>query len=320
MPILFITPPPEPVEPTPIPKIPDRPCKTIQWTSAGGETISFDSPPISMIPGRSGFGRVAFDVVSDRLVDGSSYVQNYRPSTRVVSLPFQVKTGNLELMSETYNRLDRAFRHKDYTGDIQPGELRVIRHDNTSRRIKAFYQGGYDGTEDLDDQVLGLQTFPNLEFWCPDHAWRADEVVLEWAVVQDDPRAFYPIYPIKLNSSDIGGIRNFTNNSQEPIYPVWEITGPGTPRLEETTSGAFLQFDEEVPAETTVTIDTRPISIEPETGHTIVDDLGESWWGRVSGELFSIPTGPVQIDFSMVGADANSRLKLTYEERHGRAW
>src|SRR5690606_20902120 len=151
------------------------------------------------------------------------------------------KTPDMALFSETLNRLDRAFQHRDYTGNINPGRIRVVRHDGTSREITAYYHQGFDETEDLDQQVLNFQNFPNLEFWCPDSFWEGDEVNIVWSAAPATGRFFYPIYPITLRASDISDERRFVNNSPEPIHPIWEFTGPGTPLIREMESGMEME-------------------------------------------------------------------------------
>jgi hypothetical protein len=322
MPILYIEPPPPPpAPPEPVRRIPDPQCKKIIWTSPNGEVVEFGVHPLSMIPGRQGFGRVQHEIISDRIRDGGNFVQNYRPGVRVLTLPFQIKTNDLQLMSDTYNLLDRAFQHRDHSGLLGPGEVRVIRWDGTSRTIRAYYQNGFDGSEDIDDQVVGHQTFPNLELWCPDPMWESDEVNLAWRASPPAGRYFYPIYPVTLRGSDISDVRNFVNNSVEPIYPIWEFTGPGTPYMKELSSGLEFEFLDEVQNGQTIRVDTRPISIAPETGMTAYDvDTGENWTHKITGTWFSLPRGPVQIEFTMNGATDDSILRLRYRERHGRAW
>ncbi|ASU83586.1 phage tail protein [Nocardiopsis gilva YIM 90087] len=322
MPLLHIPPETAPPEPPGFPKVPVAPGKRIVWIAPDGTELGLsDGDPYISVTGRSGFGAVRPEHVVDRTMSGTALLRDVRVTPRVMRVPLIVQAGDADAYLAAYRTLTASTRHK--TGaTVTAGTLRVELPDGSWRQITAYYQDGLDPHEtELDDLMWSRQEHPSLEFYAPDPFFEGPEVTQAWKIVISS-RAFYPIYPITVNPSQLGGSATFTNAGDADAYPIWEITGPGTPVVTNSDTGESWGFDTALGIGEVVTVDTRPPDIAPETGLTAVSGGGTDWWPNFAGfpELFLLPPGETSLQITMTGADEGSQVRLTYRPRYRAGW
>lgn len=321
MPLLHIPPEPEASEPRVWPKVAIPPAKVVEWTGPDGVTHRLATEPYVSITGRRGFGVITPEHVTERTMSGTVLMRDVRVTPRVMSVPLLIQDDTPEAYLAAYRALQASVVHKD-RGTITPGTIRVILPDGSSRSIPAYYQGGLDPVEDhIDDMVWSRQEMPDLEFYAPDPAFQGPDISQSWRIVVDG-RAFYPFYPLRLNPSQLGGSATVTNPGDLPAYPIWEITGPGTPTITNTDTGQEFAFTEELTAGQVVTVDTRPPDIAPETGLTAFDDSDTDFWPHFDGlpDLFDLPSGQTNLSIALDAATSDSRVALTFAPRYQAGW
>jgi hypothetical protein len=292
------------------------------WVGPDGDEFPLtDGDEYTSITGRSGFGRVVPDLVTDATASGAARLADYRDTPRLMRIPLVVSGDDPDAYLASWRALVASTWHRR-PGEVAMGRIRVELPDGSWRHIQAVYHSGLDPSEDvLDDLMWSRQEHQALEFWAPEPHFEGPEISLSWRLALD-PVPFYPIYPLRLKASQVGGSATIDSPGDAPSYPVWQITGPGTPVVTSETTGQTWAFSEPVPAGRTVTVDCRPPSVAPDTGLTAVDDLGGDWWGRFAGwpELWDIPPGETRLSAQMIGATADTRLSVSFAPRYLAGW
>ena len=146
-----------------------------------------------------------------------------------------------------------------------------------------------------------------LTFECPDPWWLGPEQIVELRV-NPGSKPFIsqsvPFFPVMLAQSSVIGEFDVEILGAGPVFPSWEVTGPGedlviargSDRIE--ISGAF-------PAGSPVLIDTASGRITPDR------------WADLSlrSRLFQLEPGLQSLTVTMVGASTDTVVRLTYRER-----
>ena len=108
-----------------------------------------------------------------------------------------------------------------------------------------------------------------------------------------------------------------TNTGDVEAYPIWEVTGPGTPTLANLTTGRSFGLATPLTAGETVTVDTRP------TRQSVVDSAGRNRWPDLvttsPRQLWPLAAGRNALDLRLAGAGPTSTVILTYMRRWLRA-
>lgn len=321
MPLIYLPPPPPPPPPKTWPRPPVRPGKRVVWVGPDGTEVPLtDGDAVTSMTGRAGFGRLVPDLVADRGATGAGLLQDYRDTPRLMTVPLHVHGTTPDAYLDVWRRLVATTRHRGPDGP-RPGRIRVELPDGSWRDITAYYHAGLEMVEDELDDLIWSRSRHEVEFWAPDPYFQGPPVRMAWQLVAD-PRPFYPLYPVTVTSSSLGGVATITSPGDADSYPVWEIVGPGTPVVTNATTGQSWAFGEEVPAGEVVTVDCRPTDIAPETGLTAVDSQGTDWWGAFVGypDLWLVPPGESQLEVGMVGATSESRLRLEFRPRYLAGW
>ncbi|WP_160051425.1 phage tail domain-containing protein [Nocardiopsis sp. FR26] len=321
MPLIHLVPEPPPPPPREWPKVPTPPAKSVVWVGPDGTTLRLDAGHYVSVTGRAGFGAIIPDHITARTMSGAALMRDIRLTPRLMSVPLVVQGDTPEEYLAAYRALQRTLLHTD-RGQLTPGTLRVEMPDGSAREIAAYYHGGLEPEErELDDMIWCRSEHPNLEFYAPDPAFQGPEVAQAWRIVAA-PAAFYPIYPVRVTSSQLGGQATITNAGDLPAYPVWEIHGPGTPTISNTDTGESFGFTQALEAGQVLTVDTRPPDVEPVTGLTAIDSVGDDWWPYFDGlpDLWHLPAGTTQLEISISGATEDTRVHLTYRPRYLAGW
>lgn len=322
MPLIALAPPIPPDPPKTWPKIPTPPAKRIVWVSPDGTEFALtDGAGYTSVTGRTGFGRVTPELVSGATASGAARLDGYRDSPRLMTVPLVVAGQDPDTYLRLHRELVASTRHRRPDG-VAWGLIRVELPDGSWRQIRAVYHAGLDPLEDvLDDLVWARQEYQNLEFWAGEPHFEGPPVALAWRLAAD-PVPFFPIYPVRVASSQAGGSATIYSPGDADSYPVWEVTGPGTPVITNLDTGQTWAFSEPVPAGVTVTVDCRPPSVAPETGLTAVDQDGVDYWPYFTGfpELWSIPPGQTRLSAQMSGATPDTRIRVQFAPRYLAGW
>lgn len=303
--------------------------KQVVWTASDGVTsINLTNRPggYFTLTGRQGFGPVDALMTTDTMWDGSGLVRNTRAQPRLMTVPLMIEgkpvTG-LDYLT-LYRALTATFRHPvNSTTDLPtPGRITVSLPDGTTRSIAAYYQGGGSPVEDtFDDTAIGWSMLPNLQFLAPVPTWEGDTQVQTWELAPDDG-GVPPMPPVLLGSTTLLGTTTFQNLGDSDAYPVWTITGPGTPTITNTDTGDSIAFTEAIDDGDTVVVDCRPVSIAPATGLTATQQDDTDWWPMLQDfpDLFTLPPGLSHLDLAMASSGPDSSITLSVTTRWQGAW
>ncbi|MFD0853931.1 phage tail protein, partial [Actinomadura adrarensis] len=198
-----------------------------------------------------------------------------------------------------------------------PGTLTVEAPDGSRRSIAAFYNGGLDGEEDpMDDLMLCSQVFPRLEFLALDPYWTGGTVSDQWKADAGTPW-FGPL-PLRLSPSQVLGNVTVDLPGDADAYPVWTITGPGVPIIQNVTTGRGFEFrgDAPIDAGRTVTIDTRPDRL------TVLDDLGNDLYASLEPfpDMWSLEPGANELQVELTGSTPDSQAAFSADVRWQAGW
>lgn len=120
-----------------------------------------------------------------------------------------------------------------------------------------------------------------------------------------DPSATTPFFPVVLAQSAVVGEFTVNIGGEGPVYPAWEIHGPGED-LRIVRGTDRIAIDGVLRAGESILIDTA-------TGRIVPDR-----WEDVSLDttLFPLVPGAQTVTVTMVGATTDTQVRLTYRERH----
>jgi hypothetical protein len=300
--------------------------KQVTWTSASGAVIDLTDSDGGYISttGRTGFGPVDAQIVSDQMWDGSTLVRTHRQQPRVMTIPLYVMGPDSDTYRARLGALRATLRHPvdPATGLPVPGRVTVSLPDASQRSIAAYYQGGGNPTEDqLDDVAAGWCVLPNLQFYAPVPTFEGDTVSKTWQLAPVSA-GVPPMPPVLLGSGAVIGASTVTNPGDTDAYPIWTITGPGTVTVTNADSGQSYAFTTAIPAGTVVTVDCRPVELAPTTGLTAIDAGGTDWWPNLADypDFWTLPPGDTNLSITVTGATAASNVTVEFAPRYQGAW
>lgn len=206
--------------------------------------------------------------------------------------------------------------------DGAPVDL-IIKPDSTgyqSRTKRMFYRSGMETPTVYEHGYIAY----GLTFDYVDPYWYGDEQA-KTLRLGDPMKPFItapaqgeavPFLPVVLGSSMIEGSVTLTVDSELPVYPTWEITGPGADLRIQVGESVF-ELRGQVPADLTITSD-------PRTGIDITGDgmtRGELW-ERVplDSELAPLQPGRNNVRVQMTGAEGASTVTIRYRGRYTTPW
>lgn len=200
-----------------------------------------------------------------------------------------------------------------------PGTLVITRPGGRARQIDLICTSGpEDAEEDASRDGYRWTTSYGLTFTSVlDPLFSdAEDTTVTFAAAPGDG-GVPPMPPVLLRPSTVLGQTTVTNTGRGDAYPIWEITGPGTPTLTNTTTGRSFGLSAELEAGEVVTIDTRPAR------QSAVDQDDNDRWGDLvkasPRDLWLLPPGASQLNMQMTGSGEGSQIKLSYRRRWLRA-
>ena len=259
--------------------------------------------PVLHLYGSSGLGVAPVDIdKTDRITGDGSIVRGVRYADREVYIPLLVEAGSAGALSEVRRELSRLL-----APHLGPVEVRIQDPaTGTDRMIRGYYTDGLEG--DFGDTFHGTWQTLGLTFMCPDPWWLGPERTVELRV-NPGAKPFLsetvPFFPVVLAQSVVQGQFGVTIEGDGPVWPSWEVLGPGTDlviargRDQIEIGGAFP--------------DGEPVLIDAASGRIIPDR-----WADVSlrSRLFSLDPGHQSLTVTLVSATTDTLVRLTYRERY----
>lgn len=267
----------------------------------------------------TGIGSPPASYADISLPGGGSLAQSYTAAARQIVIGLHVfdessQAGLLDMV----DRLARAL-WTERAGVPAPGTLVFTRPGGQARRIDVYCTSGPEhGDEDATANAYQTSTSYGLTFASALDPMFQDATATGPIVFEPSPAGggVPPMPPVLLRPRSTLGATQVTNEGNGDSYPIWEITGPGTPTLTNVTTGRSFSL-ELLGAGETITVDTRPAR------QSAVDQLGADRWGDLvktsPRDLWVLPVGTSDLELEIAGADVGSRIALTYVRRWLRA-
>ncbi len=190
------------------------------------------------------------------------------------------------------------------------GVLTVQEFDGKSRRITAHYESGAEGEMDRDVEGL-LWATVGLTFRAEQPFWQLSPVEIVYRGPSDSPRNWLPILPIEVRrSAAIGPGMGIRVAGSVQTWPVWTLRGPIAPgaRLENTTTGRWMEVTTGLELGDELVIDTRPrkksVRLNGVRAYQHLAHPGSTLW--------PLPPGENTVDVTAFGMGEESRLILRY--------
>ena len=251
------------------------------------------------------------------LLDGTATANQYIPQPGSINLAIAVGRPASDNEYDYYGLLDKVVRafYNRRNQTPKPGYIQIQRPDGTIRQVAVYTIAGLNnpevGVNNLSVYTFTLQT--------PDPYWE-DLIPQQMTFTQGGfTTGILPLLPIQLSGSTIGITSNIINTGNGQAWPVWTITGPGTPVIQNLTTGRQWSLNTAIPAGNVVQVTTKPgtqYAVNSTTSTNIWDQLVLG--GSISN-LWSLMAGSNQVSVSMTGANASTSVGLTWVNRWYRA-
>ncbi|MFE7605781.1 hypothetical protein ACFU1Q_11525 [Brachybacterium paraconglomeratum] len=279
--------------------------------SRDGETFELGTSglsPILHMYGSTGLGIAPVEVSdSERLGGDGSIVRGVRFGKREVYIPLRMEAETTADLSLLRRRLARLIT--PVSGDPAASLVDVTIQDPATgieRTARGIYKDGLDG--DFGSGYHGYWQKLGLTFECPDPWWLGPEQTVELRV-NPGSKPFLsdtvPFFPVVLAQSTVQGRFDVTIAGDGPVWPAWEVVGPGTDLVIARGSDR-IKILGDFPAGSPVLIDTAAGRITPDRW----DDT------TLESVLFPLEAGRQTITVTLVGATKDTLVRLTYRERY----
>lgn len=194
------------------------------------------------------------------------------------------------------------------------GYIRVTSTIGDVREIPCYYVSGLGMDESPGSSGPNMQQ-AQVTFRAYDPYWQDVSDTSPGPFTVGDTPTFFPIFPIRLTSSQIAVDTTVLNDGDVETWPVFTIDGPGSViTLRNVTTGKFLTFTTlSLDAGQSVVVDTRPgvKTVTQTTTNDLFSDLSDfsSLWPLVVGN------NAVRLEMSGAIAGASS-LQLSYRKKY----
>ncbi|MFF1686084.1 phage tail protein [Streptomyces sp. NPDC058254] len=268
----------------------------------------------ALAEGVSGLGAAPYSLTSDPHPRGGARLRHVQPLPRVIVWPVFVKGADHNVFTANWRNLARAFTRTLREG---PGVLEVARPDGSVRRIRVYYQEGWDGR---GQRATGINwDSAVVTLWCEDPYW-VDAVPVSVHRETGARTDFLVPYP-SISSGQVLGATTVTNAGDVDVWPVWTITGPASSITftrgdtgESFTLAPAAVGHGALAAGETVTVSTDPPQVRFQDGANWIGALN---WPAAA--LWSLPPGETPVTFQLAGAGPGSAVDLTFYPRYETA-
>lgn len=250
-----------------------------------------------------------------QLPTGDMLVQGVAPGPRQIVVGLYVFDDDQAVLLARLDAIANALSH-DRAGAFVPGMLQFQRPDGTTRQIAVACTSGPDLPDD-DGGAFQLSATFGLTFQPLSPFFEDTEQTVQ--VIEGAPSGggVPPMPPVLLTPSTVIGVTTVNNTGDADAWPVWTITGPGTPTIANTTTGRSWSFTTALSSGEQRIVDTRPGMV------SAVDGVGADWWGDlVKGsprDLWQLVPGVNALNLELTGSTVASSIQLAYSRRWRRA-
>ena len=174
-----------------------------------------------------------------------------------------------------------------------------------SESYAGSYSGEYTVTDDAAYLVVGL--FTEADVHGTTQA-RVENLSVRRAGDEIVGAYSFPFFPIFLADSTVQGEHELRVEGDAPVWPVWEIVGPGRDVEIIGPDGSRLFVEGEV---------TSPITIVTEPGKRSIRDASGLIWERMKpgdDQFFPLEPGEQVVKMTMVGGNPESTIRAVYSE------
>jgi hypothetical protein len=264
----------------------------------------------------TGVGGPPAAYTSTGLSGGGNLAQSYNPAKRSIVVGLHVyddtsQAGLLDLLDRLTFALWTA-----RAGLPAPGQLVFSRPDGTSRAIEVYCTSGIEQTDtDSTADAYQRDTGFALTFESGLDPLLSDTDPVGPLVFAAPPESggVPPMPPVLLTPSSTLGSTTVTNSGNGEAYPIWTVTGPGTPTLTNVTTGREWSLATALSSGETVTVDTRP------TLQSAVDQDGVDRWGDLvkssPRDLWTLIPGTNHLDLQLTSSGTGSQITMLYHRR-----
>jgi|SRR5215472_5100202 len=247
------------------------------------------------------------------LLDGTAIPNLYIPQPGSITLAVFVGWPDPSDESSYYQLLDnvvRAFLTRRNELPV-PGYLQVQRPDGSVRQIAVYTTSGLNTPE-----VSINGTLYTLTLQTPDPYW-SDLVQQTLVFASGASSGILPVLPVTLSGTVLGS--NIVNNGGNALaWPVWTITGPGTPTIKNVTTGRQWSLSTSIPAGNVVQVATKP-GTQYATNLTTSTNIWNQLTYSSPRDLWPLVGGANQVSVTMAGSTAASSVKMVWTNRWSRA-
>lgn len=266
--------------------------------------------------GITGIEGLAVSLQSVPMLDGTATASLFIPQTGTIVIGILITRPASLSEFDYYGLLDRvarAFYHRR-NEQPKPGQLIIQRPDGTSRQIAVYTTSGTNTPEvGINNASSFSMTLQTLDPYWQDLA--SQSLTYQMNVAP----GILPILPIQLAGASVIGSTTIVNGGNAQAWPTWLITGPGTPTIQNLTSGRQWSLNTPIPAGNVVQVATKPgqqVAVNNTTGTNIWDQLV---LGGTLSNLWSLMSGSNQINIAMSGSTAATSVVVTWTNRWNRA-
>ena len=289
----------------------------VAYVDPDGETWAWSARQGILVTSVTGLGSPAAGLTSLALPTGDLLAQSVTPGGKQIVIGLYVWDDDQSALLDRIDAIARSLWH-ERAGLPAAGTIVIERPGGTSRQIDVMCTSGTEQTEDTDTQdayqrwtTYGLTFQPMSPYWQDD----TDTTQVFRAAPSD--AGILPLLPVKLSPSVVLGETSITNNGDADAWPVWTITGPGTPTITNTTTDRSFGLDAALSEGEVVTVDTRPGSV------SAVDDDGDDRWSDLvkssPRDLWQLVPGVNELNLQMTGSGDGTSIQLAYRRRWLRA-
>jgi hypothetical protein len=266
--------------------------------------------------GIGGIEGLATSMQTIPLLDGTAVPNIYIPQPGSIALSILIGRPASDNEDDYYTLLDRvarAFYNRRNELPV-PGYVQIQRPDGTTRRIAVYTTSGLNTPE----VAVSSHTVYSFTLQTPDPYWQ-DLVPQQLVFNIGSAVGILPLLPISLAGATIIGNNTIMNGGNAQAWPVWTITGPGTPTMRNVTSNKQWSLNTAIPAGHVVQIVTKPgsqMAVDTTTSTNIWDQLV---LGGSLSNLWSLMAGSNQISITMAGSSTSTSVALSWTNRWNRA-
>ena len=250
------------------------------------------------------------------LLDGTAIPNLYIPQPGTITLVILLSRPASDSENDYYSLLDTATRaFYNRRNDVpKPGYIQIQRPDGTTRQVAVYTTSGLNTPDTVG---ISNHTVLSLTLQTPDPFWE-DLAKQQIVFTVSNVAGILPVLPIGLTGGTIIGNNTVVNGGNATAWPVWTITGPGKPTMQNLTSGRKWSLNTSIPTGQVVQVITKPgqqMAVNTTTSANIWDQLVLS----SLRDLWPLMSGPNQLSIVMAGSSVSTSVGLSWTNRWNRA-